>query len=245
MSNGGSRLSDFESRLSSLKGEMEAGLAERARAIRAAAGRVEEGDAVALLELARLTHRLKGVAGTHGHEELGAAAAALEEAARTGRTGEVGALADRVVDLARRIRPAAAPEAPAEEPAATPDRPWALVIDDDDDARKLVSLILARMGGFEVCSLPTATEGLAWLEGRSCAVVVVDAMMHGMDGLQFCRALHARDGEARPPILMLSAASAEELGWETAARGPDAWLMKPVAPQQLLARIGELRGRRE
>ena len=65
----------FETRLAALKQKMEDGLVERAGRLRDMAARVEGGDAAARRELKREGHRLRGVAGSYGHDALGDRAA--------------------------------------------------------------------------------------------------------------------------------------------------------------------------
>ena len=57
-----------------------------------------------------------------------------------------------------------------------------LVVDDDDDVRRLASIALSRVGGHEVTSVSSGAECLAALTGELPDAIVLDVMMPGMDG---------------------------------------------------------------
>jgi two-component system OmpR family response regulator len=112
-----------------------------------------------------------------------------------------------------------------------------LVIEDNADIGRLIELQLAAIN----CDVHWVADGLAGLaeaERGSYELVVLDLMLPGMDGLEICRRLSAR--ETRVPILMLTAKSSEldrVLGLEL---GADDYLTKPFSPRELLARIRAL-----
>ena len=62
-----------------------------------------------------------------------------------------------------------------------------------------------------------------------------DAMMPDMDGRAFRSA--AREAGARMPIVILSAASPQELGWEREDEAAGGWLRKPFKPTELVKEI--------
>lgn len=108
-----------------------------------------------------------------------------------------------------------------------------LVVDDEASVTEVVSLYLAREG-FRVA---TASDGPAALEAiarQRPALIVLDLMLPGVDGLEITRRLRA-DGSI--PIIMLTARSLESdriLGLEL---GADDYVVKPFSPQELVARV--------
>ena len=67
-------------------------------------------------------------------------------------------------------------------------------------------------------------------------MIVLDVAMPGMDGLAVCRRLRAKG--MTTPVLMLTARDAvpdRVLGLEV---GADDYLVKPFAPEELIARSG-------
>jgi CheY-like chemotaxis protein len=84
------------------------------------------------------------------------------------------------------------------------DSAWVLVVEDDDDIREMIALILA-MRGHEVI---TARDGLVALErirerGRP-AGVLLDLRMPRMSGAEFAHALKKEPPLANVPIVVLS-----------------------------------------
>ncbi len=109
-----------------------------------------------------------------------------------------------------------------------------LVVEDDVDIGRLVSLQLAELG----CESRLVNDGLAALAEAQAGrydLVILDVMLPRMDGLEICRRLRA--GERYTPILMLTAKSSEldrVLGLEL---GADDYLTKPFSMLELAARV--------
>lgn len=252
------RLAQFEARLAALKSAMESGLGDRARGLRALADRVVQGDAAARAELKTEAHKLRGVAGTYGHADLTQAAGELEAQASLGEAELVRRTTYALAALAESKGQGSAPAAkrPTQQPApaSTPARaqrsvqPAAvadsdaqvdatrklrvLAIDDDAVTQRLLALTLQQVGGFEATIVASAQAALALLEQHEYDVVVSDAMMPDMNGMEFRRVARARG--LKLPIVMLSAASPDELGWTIKAEHAVDWLRKPFRPSELV-----------
>jgi CheY-like chemotaxis protein len=118
-------------------------------------------------------------------------------------------------------------------------RPLALIADDDADILMLISLTLQR-DGYEVV---TAKNGLAALESASDRVphlVVLDLMMPGIDGCEVTRRLRAQEATRDVPIMIVTAFAEESQAAKALAAGADAYLRKPFAPRDLLAKTASL-----
>ncbi len=109
-----------------------------------------------------------------------------------------------------------------------------LVVEDDPDIGRLVTLQLAELG-CESRLIDDGVSALAEAQVGRYDLVILDIMLPRMDGLQICRRL--RDGEHYTPILMLTAKSSEidrVLGLEL---GADDYLTKPFSMLELAARV--------
>jgi CheY-like chemotaxis protein len=262
------RFKAFEARLSALKHKMESGLVERARSLRDMADRLETGDEQARREIKTESHKLRGVAGTYGHQDLTDLAAELEQRASMSPPATVGRMARELAELAEttgsRSVPPAPPLADAQPPPAAPqdagahgmsarertlsERPKVttsegqalrvLAMDDDPITQRLLKLTLREVGGFDAEIVDNARSALQLLERRTFDVVLSDAMMPDMNGREFSEA--ARAAGATMPIIILSAASPEELGWLKEVPGSTAWLRKPFKPSQLVHDIARI-----
>ncbi len=131
----------------------------------------------------------------------------------------------------------AAPTVVAREAAAAPQRRGRILLV-EDNARLAASIrdYLAR-NGYEVA---VEGDGLAVAERHARMrpdLVILDLMLPGKDGLALCRELR---GAAAVPILILTAKGEsidQVLGLEM---GADDYVVKPVEPRVLLARVDAL-----
>ena len=108
------------------------------------------------------------------------------------------------------------------------------VTDDDPGIRELVAEYLTSQG-YRVETAEDAVSLERLLAARLPALLVLDWMMPGEDGLSVARRLRAQPGF--PPIIMLSAKGEDIdriIGLEV---GADDYLPKPFNPRELLARI--------
>lgn len=112
-----------------------------------------------------------------------------------------------------------------------------LLVEDDV---KLAGLIASFLGqhGFEVLLEERGDRALARFERERPDLVLLDLMLPGLDGLAVCRELRRLHPEV--PLLMLTARDAladQVLGLES---GADDYVIKPVEPMLLLARLRAL-----
>ena len=108
-----------------------------------------------------------------------------------------------------------------------------LVIDDDEDVRKLV-LTLAQSAGYTASEAPDGRSGLRSLHALPPDVVILDVSMPGLDGWETLERI--RD-LSDVPVLMLSARDGELDKVRALQRGADDYVTKPFGRQELLARI--------
>ena len=116
-----------------------------------------------------------------------------------------------------------------------------LVVDDDDDARELLSIILQEAGA-EVSTAASANEALEAFERERPDVLVSDIGMPDGDGYSLIRRVRSLEGQsgAKVPAVALTAfARAEDRG-EALGSGFQAHLPKPIEPGELTALIAEL-----
>ncbi len=118
-----------------------------------------------------------------------------------------------------------------------------LVVDDEEDIVELVRFHLTREG-FLVDSAASGEEALAKVRQGAFALIVLDLMLPGVDGLEVARALKAEPRTAGLPILMLTA-KGEDADIVTGLElGADDYVTKPFSPRVLLARIKAVLRRR-
>ncbi|HJL16345.1 MAG TPA: response regulator [Sandaracinaceae bacterium LLY-WYZ-13_1] len=236
------KLDALEARLAGIRARQKAGFVDRARELRQAAEALDAGDEGARETIRRLAHRLRGVAGNAGRTGLGERAGRLEEAAKT----DAAALA--IAEGARRLAQAAEAASGSDEDARPPatdagdEAPapaarrlgWRVVaLDDEASTRRLLSLTLGSAGGCEAVVLADPAEAMRAIRERPPDLVIVDAMMPEVDGLAFYRGVR-RATDATLPVVILSAATPDELGWELPVDPRLEWMRKPFRPRALL-----------
>lgn len=93
-----------------------------------------------------------------------------------------------------------------------------------------------RTEGYDVCVALDVAEADRLIGERSPAIAIVDLMISGVRGVEFCRRIQ-ESGTSQ--VLALAAV---DLADEALAAGAGAFLMKPVAPLQLVSTVKDLLG---
>jgi two-component system response regulator MprA len=117
-----------------------------------------------------------------------------------------------------------------------------LVVDDDEPIRKMLERTLVAEG-YGVATAPDGGAALVAIERSVPDLVVLDVGLPDLDGLAVCRRVR-RNGLA-VPILVLTARDAVEDRVAGLDAGADDYLVKPFAPEELLARARALLRRGE
>jgi DNA-binding response OmpR family regulator len=113
-----------------------------------------------------------------------------------------------------------------------------LIIEDDADIAESLEYNLRREG-FRTVVAESGEKGLrlATDEKTAPALIVLDLMLPGMNGMDICRRLRREPSTGKVPIVMLTAKAAEAdkiAGLET---GADDYVVKPFSVKELMARI--------
>jgi two-component system OmpR family response regulator len=116
-----------------------------------------------------------------------------------------------------------------------------LLVDDDPEIRQLIGDFLVQHG-FRVAKAANGAEMDREIGVERPALVVLDLMLPGEDGLAICRRLSAGD---RTPVIMLSALGEETDRIVGLELGADDYLPKPCSPRELLARVRAVLRRNE
>lgn len=111
-----------------------------------------------------------------------------------------------------------------------PDTPRVLYIEDHEDTRELVTLVLEQRR-FEVVTGSTIQSGIALAASQDFDLYLLDSWLPDGSGLDLCRRI--REFDKTTPILFYSAA-AYEIDKDLAINsGAQAYLIKPSQPSEL------------
>jgi two-component system response regulator MprA len=114
-----------------------------------------------------------------------------------------------------------------------------------DDDRKITDMLRRTLiyEGYRVVTAADGEEALTKAQAERPDLIILDWLMPRLNGIETAKAL--RSTEAAPPILMLTARDAVEQRVEGLDSGVDDYLVKPFAPEELLARLRALLRRSE
>src|SRR5215813_12115680 len=119
-----------------------------------------------------------------------------------------------------------------------------LFVDDEADARELVTIMLGE-GGAEVRTSVSAAEALAACDEWRPDVLISDIGMPGEDGYVLMKKLRARESErgGHIPAIALTAYGRREDRLRALSVGYEYHVPKPVEPEELLAAVASLTDR--
>lgn len=110
------------------------------------------------------------------------------------------------------------------------------LVEDDTNIQNIVSAYLKKEG-YQTTILENAEDGWKLWENNPPDMWILDIMLPGMDGYEFCKKIR---NESDVPIIIISAKDEEIdkiLGLEL---GGDDYLTKPFSPRELVARVKRL-----
>ncbi len=106
----------------------------------------------------------------------------------------------------------------------------------EDDAHLADGLRLNfELEGYEPVLADSGEEGLRFWKRGGIDLIVLDVMLPGMDGFEFCRRI--RDAGDRVPVLFLTARGRDDERVRGLETGGDDYITKPFNLRELLARI--------
>lgn len=141
---------------------------------------------------------------------------------------------------ARVVDPKAPPPETVTCETELPDDPGAgivLVIDDDEDARDILSRFLVK-NGFRACTASNGEEGLRLARDLRPIAITLDVMMPHMDGWAVLSALKADPEIADIPVIMLTMVNEKNLGYRL---GVSDYLTKPIDRTRLAEMLSRYR----
>lgn len=112
-----------------------------------------------------------------------------------------------------------------------------LIIDDEENLRNTLSKILQKEN-FSVTGAANAQEALNFLKAGAFDISFLDLMLPGMDGVTLLPKI--REIYPEMPVLILTANASLESAIEAVRKGARDYLLKPVDPPQIIARVKDI-----
>jgi DNA-binding response OmpR family regulator len=110
------------------------------------------------------------------------------------------------------------------------------VVEDDPDVNRLIRTNL-QIAGYIAEPFSNVLSALAKARTQAPSLFLLDIMMPGEDGLEFCQRLRSMPEFSKTPIIFVTAKGSEDdriLGLEC---GGDDYITKPFSPRELVARV--------
>ena len=120
--------------------------------------------------------------------------------------------------------------------ADAPARPAILIADDDASNREVLSYYLRRQG-FDIHAVADGELALAAIAERPFALVLLDVVMPGLDGLEALRRIRRVHDARELPVILFTGLDAPDALDTAGELGANAWLAKPYQLADLLAAV--------
>ncbi|MCJ2048871.1 response regulator transcription factor [Methylobacterium sp. J-070] len=117
--------------------------------------------------------------------------------------------------------------------------PLIVVADDDTITRSIINLKL-KSRGYDVITASDGSDALRAIQAEAPDLVVLDAMMPGIDGFELLRQIKATPETAGTLVVMLTSRKLEQDIVGALNAGASDYLVKPFIPEELAARISRL-----
>ncbi len=111
-----------------------------------------------------------------------------------------------------------------------------LVVEDEAVTRALITSTLADFG-YQVLSSDSGKEGLWIALNKEPGLVLLDLMLPDLSGIQFCSQLRNDPRTRSVPVIMVTSRGEESDVVRGLEAGADDYVVKPVRPRELVARI--------
>ncbi|QLF71892.1 response regulator (plasmid) [Peteryoungia desertarenae] len=116
------------------------------------------------------------------------------------------------------------------------DKNRVLIVDDSIDALGMLSDALS-LEGLEVLTSNSGRQAITVATSRAPDIVLMDAMMPGLDGFETCRILKAARGFEDLPVIFMTGFNENEHVVRALAAGGVDFVSKPILLDQLFARM--------
>jgi DNA-binding response OmpR family regulator len=116
-----------------------------------------------------------------------------------------------------------------------------LVVDDEKDVVEVLKLVLGK-NGYEVLAATSGMDGLARAQSALPDLILLDIMMHRMDGWEVLKLLKLDERTSAIPVVILSARVEPKDKIRGLQEGAVDYVTKPFAVREILAKLAATLG---
>lgn len=114
-----------------------------------------------------------------------------------------------------------------------------MIVDDSPEVLNLCGILFERRG-YSVVKALDGASALEILEESAPDLFILDVMMPEINGIDLCKQIRAFPQHEHTPVIMLSAYSDSGIIEQTFAAGANDYVLKPVNPKDLEAKVHTL-----
>jgi CheY-like chemotaxis protein len=140
---------------------------------------------------------------------------------------------------------AVTPRTPVPSPAAGGDRPYRILVVDDEEEVRVTLREYLQGEGYAVCEAADGEEALAKTFTEKPQMILLDLRLPKVDGYQVCQTLKGNPITSAIPVIMVTALNATPQKVKGIESGADDYVSKPFDLSELAARIRMVRRRRQ
>ena len=120
-------------------------------------------------------------------------------------------------------------------------RPRALVVDDAPDVTEMIAMLL-KLAGYDVTTVYSGPQALAAAQAERFDALISDIGMPGMNGYELAQQVRTLPGYERVPLIAVTGFTMYDDRDRALASGFNAFLTKPISPNDLIQLLAGLRG---
>ena len=118
-------------------------------------------------------------------------------------------------------------------------RKMVLVIDDDEDTRKLLSVLIKRLE-YQIELKKDAMSAKKWLSSNKPDLILLDVMLPDITGIELCQWIGSQENLKKIPIIHITALTDETTQEDSMFSGARDFITKPIDFQKLERKIKTL-----
>ena len=120
-----------------------------------------------------------------------------------------------------------------------------LLIEDENNVRKTIKMLLEAMGGYKVITASDGKEGIKQANMFKPNLILLDINMPEMDGMHTLKILKECTTTVKIPVVMLTGYSEDVYKVHASQLYDEDYILKPVDGKELVDRIEKVLSRRK
>ncbi len=111
-----------------------------------------------------------------------------------------------------------------------------MTADDSASMRQMISFTL-KQAGYEVLEAEDGRDAISKMADNKVDMLITDLNMPNVDGIELIKQVRSRQEYKFIPVVMLTTESSDDKKQAGKSAGATGWIVKPFAPEQLVAVI--------